>query len=84
MESIETKCVQNRNMFFSLTPDKLSDNDYLLLGRGLKFVPLPTSLQVEQQIMRDFNEFARKLKCRYMFYYQNNHNTIPSFRMKSS
>lgn len=49
MESIETKCVQNRNMFFSLTPDKLSDNDYLLLGRGLKFVPLPTSLQVDDK-----------------------------------
>lgn len=72
-----------REHVFNLTPDKLSDNDYLLLARGLKFVPSPTSLHVKQQIMRDFNEFARKLKCRYMFYDQNNDNNIHPFRMKS-
>lgn len=71
-----------REHVFNLTPDKLSDNDYLLLARGLKFVPSPTSLHVKQQIMRDFNEFARKLKCRYMFYDQNNDNNIHPFAWK--
>lgn len=44
----------------------LSDKRYLLLVKGLKGVPSPTPHLVKQQVKRDFNKFARKLKCRYM------------------
>ncbi|XP_061192295.1 uncharacterized protein LOC133200524 [Saccostrea echinata] len=79
----KNKVLIARDHVFNLTPDRLSDDEYLLLAKGLKFVPSPISHQVKQQVMRDFNEFARKLKCKYMFHDPDSDNNIHPFRMKS-
>ncbi|XP_061170257.1 uncharacterized protein LOC133179540 [Saccostrea echinata] len=79
----KNKVLIARDHVFNLTPDRLSDEEYLLLAKGLKFVPSSISHQVKQQVMRDFNEFARKLKCKYMFHDPDSDNNIHPFRMKS-
>ncbi|KAK3109108.1 hypothetical protein FSP39_023246 [Pinctada imbricata] len=45
----------------------LSNNEYLLLGKGLKYIPTPSNVNVQRQILKDFDEFSRKLRCKYMF-----------------
>ncbi|XP_062587335.1 uncharacterized protein LOC134248972 [Saccostrea cucullata] len=79
----KNKVLIARDHVFNLTPDKLSDDEYLLLAKGLKFVPSPVSHKVKQQVMKDFNEFARKLKCRFIFHDPDSDNDIHPFRMKS-
>ena len=38
-----------------------------LLSKGLKFIPSPKSYNAKNIVLRDFDEFARKLRCKYMF-----------------
>ena len=45
----------------------LSDEEVKLLSRGLKFIPttpVPTS---NKSLLKDFNNFARAMRLRYMF-----------------
>jgi hypothetical protein len=53
---------------------------YLRL-RGLKFIPSLPIKFAKQDILKDFDEFCRKLRCRYL--YHNNMHGIHPFQLKS-
>ena len=49
------------------TNEKINDDEILLLSKGLKFIPSPAIKFAKSQCIADFNEFSRKLRCRYHF-----------------
>ena len=67
---------------YNLANIQLSDDQYIVLGKGLKFIPTPKKYNIGRNILADFNEFARKLRCRYHFGEIDNNNLHP-FRQKS-
>ncbi|CAG2217273.1 unnamed protein product [Mytilus edulis] len=46
---------------------KLSNEEILLLSKGTKFVPSPNIFHVRNNIMADFIELARKMRCRFCY-----------------
>ena len=60
---------------------QLSDNEYLLLSRGLKFIPTPFVKRAKSEVLEDFDELARKMRCRYL--YHDNSNEINPFKSKA-
>ena len=54
--------------------DKEFTNDQInLLAKGLKFIPTPLTkeIHVRQQLLRDFEQFARNMRLKYIFHGQN-------------
>ncbi|CAG2219956.1 unnamed protein product [Mytilus edulis] len=49
------------------TTEKIKDDEILLLSKGLKYIPSPSTKFAKSSIASDFNEFARKLRCKYHF-----------------
>lgn len=70
-----------RQHVFNLTSSKLTDGEYLLLARGLKFIPTPSRKKAKISLINNFDEFARKMQCKYMF--SDTESTMHPFRMKS-
>jgi hypothetical protein len=46
----------------------LTDLDYILLSGGLKFIPNPEDKNAKLELLKDFDELARKMRCRYLFH----------------
>ncbi|VDI27170.1 Hypothetical predicted protein [Mytilus galloprovincialis] len=61
-----------KKFVLNLSSRLLTNEEYLLLGKGMKFIPTPkvSSTYIRKQIMKDFLELARKLRCR--FHYSTN------------
>lgn len=53
-----------REHVFNVKSDELSDDEHILLTKGLYFIPTPIIRISENLLTRDCNEFARKLKCK--------------------
>ena len=61
------KRLENSKKFIlNLSNHTLSENEILLLGRGLKFVP--TTKLTPNKIMKDFSNFENKLRWKYHFH----------------
>ena len=75
------KIAQAKKHVINLSQRQLSDNEYLLLSRGLKFIPTPFVKGAKAEVLRDFDELARKMRCRYL--YHDNVNEIHPFKSKS-
>ena len=52
----------------NLSKSKLTDHDYILLSRGLKFIPNPKDKNAKLELLKDLDELARKMRCRYLFH----------------
>jgi hypothetical protein len=52
----------------NLSKSKLTDHDYILLSRGLHFIPNPKDKKVKLELLKDFDELARIKRCRYWFH----------------
>ena len=52
----------------NLSKSKLTDLDYILLSRGLKFIPNPEDKNAKLELLKDLDELARKMRCRYLFH----------------
>ena len=52
----------------NLPKSKLTDHDYILLSRCLKFIPNPKDKNDKLELLKDFDELARKMRCRYWFH----------------
>lgn len=76
-----SKVQDARRHVFNLTSNKLTDGEYLLLARGLKFIPTPSNKKAKNLLINNFDEFARKMQCKYMF--SNAETKLHPFRMKS-
>jgi hypothetical protein len=59
------KCKQH---VINLSKSKLRDQDYILLSRGLKSIPNPKDKNAKLELLKDFDELARKMRYRYCFH----------------
>ena len=82
LRELSSKVLIAREHVFNLTSKKVSDSENILLARGLKFIPSPSVKKAKLYLMRDFNEFARKMQCKYMFH-DTTESEIHPFRTKS-
>ena len=60
------------------TEESVTDNEILLLSKGLKYVPSPPLKRTKSDLIKDFNEFARKLRCKFHFDEGNDYKYHPS------
>ena len=51
----------------------LTASQVSLLSRGLKFIPTPATneTRIKQQLLQDFEQFARRMRLLYIFHKQN-------------
>ena len=62
---LKFKLLDAKKHVVNLSTRHLSDVEYILLSRGLKFIPSPPIKFAKQDLLKDFDEFCRKLRCRY-------------------
>lgn len=75
------KITQAKKHVINLSQRQLSDNEYLLLSRGLTFIPTHFVKGAEAEVLKDFDELARKMRCRYL--YHDYSNEIHPFKSKT-
>ena len=70
---------------FNLSNKFLNKTEIRVLEKGLGFVPTPNMIN-EEDLRRDFNEFSRKMRCKWYFRNEppNEFSEIPAFRPKSN
>ena len=78
----EAKVQRAKQYVFNMSKRPLTDNEALLLSKGLKFIPSPREKNAKRALMKSFNEFERKLRCKYHFH-DNKDSTLHPFRVKS-
>ena len=63
----------NEKFLHSLSSHQLTESQVSLLSRGLKFIPTPATseIRIKQQLLRDFEQFARRMRLLYIFHRQN-------------
>ena len=63
----------------------LTETEIPVLEKGLDFAPTPTEIN-ETDLRADFNEFARKMRCKWFFRNEptENFSEAPAFRVKSN
>jgi len=63
----------NEKFLHNLSSHQLSDSHVSLLSRGLKFIPTPATneTRIKQQLLRDFEQFARWMILLYIYHGQN-------------
>ena len=58
---------QNEKYIKNFSNKALSDDEVKLLSRGLKFIPTPLVPTSNKSLVKDFNNFARIMRLRYLF-----------------
>ena len=60
----------NKKLIKNPSNKQLTESQINLLAKGLKFIPTPLTKdnQFWQQLLRDFEQFARRMRLRYMHY----------------
>ena len=60
----------NKKRIKNLSNKQLTESQINLLAKGLKFIPTPGTKvnQIRQQLLRDFEQFARRMRLQYMHY----------------
>ena len=63
----------NEKFLHNLSSHQLTDSQVSLLSRGLKFIPTPATneTKIKQQLLRDFEQFARQMILLYSYHGQN-------------
>ena len=63
----------NEKYLKNLSDTPLTDDQVGVISKGLKFIPTPVTDQnkIRQQLLRDFEQFARRMRLRYMFHGKN-------------
>ena len=88
VRSISARNSQPKNILktdiqvLNLSKYGLTRAEHSLLSKGLKFIPSPKSYNVKNTVLRDFDEFARKLRCTYLFS-NSDDNSMHPFRQRS-
>ena len=64
----------NKKHIKNLSNKELTNDQINLLAKGLKFIPTPVTkqTQIRQQLLRDFDQFARRMRLMYIFRGENN------------
>ena len=70
----QTKERETKEKFLhNLSSHQLTDSQVSLLSRGLKSIPTPATneTKVKQELLRDFDQFARRMILLYIYHGQN-------------
>ena len=62
-----TRAEFNKRFILNLSKRKLSQDEILLLSKGTKFVPTPSTFSIRKQILMDYSELMRKMRCRFHY-----------------
>ncbi|CAG2211215.1 unnamed protein product [Mytilus edulis] len=62
-----SKSINNLKYIDMYTKQKLNENEISILAKGLKFVPSPNIKNAKANLLIDFQELARKMRCKYQF-----------------
>lgn len=66
--NIYKKRIESAKKFvMNLSAHELSDNEILLLAKGIKFIKTPSTKNANRMLLNDFDEFERKMRCTYLF-----------------
>ena len=70
----KTRLEANKKHIKNLSDKELTNDQINLLAKGLKFIPTPVTkqLQIRRQLLRDFNQFTRRMCLQYIFHGENN------------
>lgn len=60
------KVAKAKKFVKNLSAHSLTDNETLLLARGIKYIINPTNRNAQTAIMNDFMEFQRKIRLLYL------------------
>ena len=74
---------QNEKYIKNFSNKALSDDEVKLLSRGLKFIPTPLVPTSNKSLLKDFNNFARTMRLRYLFANRKKTTAHP-FHVKST
>ena len=68
----------------NLSNQQLTDEQIILISRGLKFIPKPMTREnlIRRQLLADFNQFARRMRLQYI--YRGERNEPHPFHVKSN
>ena len=60
----------HRKHIRNLSNEQLTDEQIILLSRGLKFIPTPitTENNIRRELLKDFDLFARRMRLQYIYY----------------
>ena len=63
----------NEKFLNNLSNYQLTDSQVSVLSKGLKFIPTPVTNEsiIRRQLLRDFEQFARRMRLQYIFHGQN-------------
>ena len=69
----------------NLSRKVLTETEIRVLEKGLGFAPTPTKIN-ESDLKRDFNEFSRKMRCKWYFRNEDTEKFLekPAFNIKSN
>ena len=64
----------NKRHIKNLSDIQLTTDQTSLLSKGLRFIPTPVTKEnsIWHQLMRDFNQFARRMRLQYIYHGENN------------
>ena len=70
--NINARLEKNKTHIKNLSNKDLTNDQINLLAKGLKFIPTPVTNeeQIQRQLLRDFDSFARRMRLRYIFHGQ--------------
>ena len=71
-----TRAEGNNKFILNLSKNKLTQEEFHLLNRGTKFVPSPNSHLIRKQIVMDFYELMRKMRCKFHYFKSNENSEI--------
>ena len=73
MNTFNTQLEANKTHIKNLSNIEISNDQINVLAKGLKFIPTPVTkqTQIKRQILRDFEQFARRMRLMYIFHRQN-------------
>ena len=74
---------QAKKFVNNFSKHRLTDTEYRALGKGIKFCPTPQMQNASKQIRSNFNELARKIRCRYHFADPQANTTLHPLRVNS-
>ena len=79
-----TEREKNEKYLKNLSDNTLTDHQVTVLAKGLKFIETPVTNEnkIRQQLLRDFEQFARRMRLRYIFH--GNDKEPHPFHVKSN
>ena len=67
-KALKNQYKQNNDRYIkNLSDTALTDHDKTLLSKGLKFIPTPPKPDSHRSLIKDFNNFTRNMRLKFLF-----------------